>query len=157
MIQFEKKLTKFRQIIFIHKNMAVGRLPVKSFKKLVLLFLKDFSLILSISQSSYNEHDMKMVVPILAIIVIFAFCQNYKVFPFPASSTRLESLKTLTQIFTDLEKKSRELYLSKSDNWTHFQGNTFGILHAISVLDTQNRYDRLLFDMTRLLINQIMD
>merc|ERR1712079_723996 len=120
MIQFEKKLTKFRQIIFIHKNQAVGRLPVKSFKKLVLLFLKDFSLILSISQSSYNEHDMKMVVPILAIIVIFAFCQNYKVFPFPASSTRLESLKTLTQIFTDLEKKSRELYLSKSDNWTHF-------------------------------------
>ena len=46
--------------------------------------------------------------------------------------------------------------MSKSDNWTHFQGNTFGILHAISVLATQNRYDKLLFDMTRLLLNQII-
>ena len=47
--------------------------------------------------------------------------------------------------------------MSKSDNWTHFQGNTFGILHAIIELATQNRYDRLLFDMTRLLlINQII-
>ena len=113
MIQFEKSLQNFDKSFLYTKNRRWGVYQSKASKKLVLLFLKDFSLILSISQSSYNEHDMKMVVPILAIIVIFAFCQNYKVFPFPASSTWLESLKTLTQIFTDLEKIQGALLVQK--------------------------------------------